>query len=71
MNVIYVAPAQFMMGAYTVPVAIDRGAAVAGKFGILSGVVLIDRVGKIVYTGAMSGSSHQELVQALQEVGVW
>lgn len=70
LNVVYVAPMKFDTGGYTVPVALDPGFAVAGKFGMQSGTVLIDRLGKIAYTSDMSRNS-QELVHALQKAGVW
>jgi hypothetical protein len=74
LNVFYLAPMKFGAAGYTVPIAIDPGFAVAKEFGtqfcspsFCSGLVLIDRFGKIVYTG---DTSH-ELTLALQQAGVW
>jgi outer membrane lipoprotein-sorting protein len=67
LNVVYIPPMKFDAGAYTVPVAIDPAFVVAGKFGLHSGAVLIDRFGKIAY----AGSSQQELMRALQLAGIW
>jgi hypothetical protein len=69
LSAFYVAPMQFDMGAYTVPVAVDPGFAAAEKFGMRTGVVLIDRLGKILYADISRNS--QELVEALQQAGVW
>ncbi|MGE5531589.1 MAG: TlpA family protein disulfide reductase, partial [Bacteroidota bacterium] len=71
LHVVYVAPIRVNADNYSVPVAIDQRSAVAGKFGMHSGMVLIDRFGRIAYTGASSSSSYQGLAQALQDAGVW
>jgi outer membrane lipoprotein-sorting protein len=56
---------------YTVPIAIDPGGTVAKKFGFSGGgMVLIDRLGKIAY-GYGTSQNSQELVRALQTLGVW
>jgi len=70
LNVVYVAPRIFDTGGYTVPVAIDEGSAVAGKFGMRTGAVLIDQLGKIVFAGDTASDTHS-LVQALRQAGVW
>ena len=70
MNVFYVAPMKFGAVGYTVPIAIDAGSAVAKEFGTRAGLVLIDRFGKVSYTGDAS-RGWQELTQALQQAGVW
>lgn len=70
LNVFYVAPTKFAAAGYTVPIAIDPGSAVAKEFGTREGLVLIDRFGKIAYTGDTSRGWH-ELAQALQQAGVW
>jgi peroxiredoxin len=57
--------------AFTMPLAIDADGTVAKKFGISNnGMVLINRLGKIVYAYGLDQNS-VELVQALRTVGVW
>jgi hypothetical protein len=56
---------------YSVPVAIDADHAVAARFEAgLTGTVLIDREGKVVYADSTS-SNWLGLSNALQEAGVW
>jgi hypothetical protein len=70
LNVLYVAPTKVAAAGYTVPIAIDPGFAVAKEFGTREGLVLIDRFGKIAYTGDTS-RGWLGLAQALQQAGVW
>jgi cytochrome c biogenesis protein CcmG, thiol:disulfide interchange protein DsbE len=71
---IYVVPQRGLGNAneaYTVPVATDGDGNAAKKFGVsYTGMILIDRSGKVAYADASSRNS-TELVRALKAVGAW
>lgn len=71
LTAVYVCPSARRSGEFTVPIAADRGKAVARSFGVsYSGMVLIDRNGKIAYADA-SIRNIEALHRALQAIGIW